>query len=141
MKTLQKLSENKELQKAVSKMSHYHIEQFAKDAERYIKAVKEERVICSIGSVSASGMSRTMKFLAPEKNTARKAYQYLNFFAFFKAMGFREAGKYGDYFRINGCGMDMVFHTNYTIIHRLQRYGFISKKQCEKLAQSTPQVI
>jgi hypothetical protein len=95
---------------------------------------------CSIGSVSSSGMSRTIKFLAPEKNIKRGEYQYLNFFAFFRILGYTPV-KDSHYFRINGCGMDMVFHTNYSIIHKLHRLGFITKKQCEQLAQATPQVI
>ena len=46
-----------------------------------------------------------------------------------------------DYFTIGGCGMDMIFHTNYTIIHRLYKLGFMTKKECEKLCQMTPSII
>lgn len=116
------------------------IESFISDAQRWLKAIKEGRVICSIVSVSNSGMSRIMRFNAPEFNKYTKRYQYLNFNYFFKQMGFTEIrAKWG--FRIYGCGMDMVFYTNYTIIHRLHQLGFITRKECDKLAQMTPSVI
>ena len=136
------LSENKELMSGINKMSHYTVEQFSNDASRYVKAIAEGRVICSIGSVSNSGMSRTIKFLAPEKSKYDKKtrFYYSNFFAMFKALGFSPV-KDSDYFRINGCGMDMIFHTNYSIMHRFERLGIITKKQCEGLAQQTPSVI
>ena len=58
-----------------------------------------------------------------------------------KTLGFSPANKNSNYFRIYGCGMDMIFHTNYTIIHKLARLGFLNKKECESLAQNTPQTI
>jgi hypothetical protein len=51
------------LRKKIENQQYYSVDQFYKDAERYVKAIKEGRVICSIGSVSRSGMSRTIKFL------------------------------------------------------------------------------
>ena len=67
-------------------------------------------------------------------------FNYLNFYQFFTQLGFAKV-KNSNTFRISGCGMDMIFHTNYTIMHQLCRYGFITKKECENLAQKTPQVI
>ena len=135
---LSKIEANKELSKKLSTMSHYNAEQSLKDAERYIKAIKERRMICNIISVSNSGMSRNLKFLSCEKSKHDKEYWYSNYFAFFKALGYTEA-KEG--FRVNGCGMDMVFHTNYTNIHSLKNIGLISDKECRILAQMTPTVI
>ena len=140
-KLLTNIGNEKTLNKALQNEKYYNVLSFINDAERYIDAIKEGRVICSIGSVSSSGMSRTIKFLACTKNMQRKNYQYLNFFAMFRVLGYTPAGKYGDYFRINGCGMDMIFHTNYSIIHKLHRLGFINKKQCAEYCQQTPQVI
>ena len=134
---LSKIEANKELSKKLSTMSHYNAEQFLKDAERYIKAIKERRMICNIISVSNSGMSRNLKFLSCEKSKHDKEYWYSNYFAFFKALGYTEA-KEG--FRVNGCGM-VVFHTNYTNIHSLKNIGLISDKERRILAQMTPTVI
>ena len=113
-------------------------ENFIENAERYIKAIKQGRMICSIGSVSSSGASRTMKFLELARGTP--CYSLLNFFQFFCMLEYR-AIKDNDYFRINGGGMDMVFNTNYCIIHKLYKLGFLSAKARDKLAQSTPRVI
>lgn len=144
-RVLKNIAENKELQKDQRKLSHYSDEQFYNDALRYISAIKQGRVICNIESVSSTGMSRVIKFFECHKiqNTYDKKvrYSYYNFHAFFIMMGYERAGKYKDGFRIHGCGMDMIFHTNYTNIHRLRRLGFINQKQCDSLAQMTPTVI
>jgi hypothetical protein len=140
-KIIAAIESSKELSKAIKSSSYYSNEQFISDAKRYIQAINKGTMINSIGSVSNSGMSRTIKFLAPEYNKYTKRYQYCNFFAFFKALGFNEARSKEHYFSIGGCGMDMIFHTNYTIIHRLHRLGFITKKPCDFLAQQTPQTI
>ena len=141
MRTIIKaIGSDKDLTKRLSKEQHYSTEQFIRDAKRYIKAIKERRVICSIGSVSRSGMSRTIKLIAPEKSKHDRGYYYLNFFAFMRVLGYTPAGN-THYFRINGCGMDMIFDTNYTIIHRLHRLKLVNKKECEKLAQMKLAVI
>lgn len=136
----QNIANNKEISKKLQNESFYSEDQFIKDAERYIKAIKEGRMICNIDKVSASGMSRTLKFLSCGKGSQGN-YMYLNYFVFFRILGFSPADSHSHYFRIHGCGMDMVFHTNYTIIHQLHRLGFISKKQCSNLAQQTPNCI
>jgi len=131
---------NKDIQKAIKQLSHYSTEQFINDANRYLLAIEQGRMINSIGSVSASGMSRNIKFLSCEKHSNEDRYQYYNFYCLFVALGFRKAKK-DHYFNINGCGMDMIFHTNYTIVHDLFRLGFIDKAKCEVLAQMTPTTI
>ena len=96
-------------------------------------------MINSIDSVSSSGMSRTIKFLSCEKSKTN--FYYRNYFGFFLALGYTPKNDRSNYFRISGCGMDMIFHTNYTIIHRLTRLGFLTKKECSILAQKTPSTI
>lgn len=109
------------------------------DAARdYIKAVKDGRMLCVIESVSQSGMSRVMKFHSCEKNGY--GYYYRQYWNFFKSMGYSQA-KNSDGFRVAGCGMDMVFATNYNIIHKLASLGFLNKKQCSELSQKTPTVL
>jgi len=137
---------NKEILKGISKLKYYTIENFISDAKDYIKAINEQRMLCVIEKVSSSGMSRNIKFHSCEKNgidkTAPEAnnYYYRQYRCLFIALGYTEV-KNSDSFRIGGCGMDMIFHTNYTIIHRLHRLEFITKEQCEKLAQQTPVVL
>lgn len=127
-----------EVIKNIGKQSYYDAERFTADAKRYIKAIKEGRMINSIGSVSNSGMSRTIKFV--EMNKLGKQCRIYNFFVFFKVMGYTPV-KQSDYFRINGCGMDMIFATNYNIIHNLHRMRFMNKAQCNTCAQMTPSTI
>lgn len=127
-----------EVKKYISKEKYYNEEQFTKDAKRYIKAIKEGRIICLIASVSKSGMSRTIRFMECKKAEGINKYYYLNYNQFFRALGYSQAG---DNFRIGGCGMDMIFHTNYTNIRNLHRMGFLNKKDCDKLAQETPTTI
>lgn len=138
-----KANEVKAIVSAYNKNKVYKVDDsvFIDHAKRYIKAIKEGRILCSIESVAPSGMSRVIKFVEVSKYSDRKQYAVLNFYQFFVMLGFSPAGKYKNGFRVNGCGMDMVFHTNYSIIHKLHRLGFITKKQCDELAQKTPHVI
>lgn len=132
------VEKNKEIQKNISKkLRYYNTQQFCEDAQRYLKAISERRMFCVIHSVANSGMSRNLSFYAHEKNTKIESdYSLLNFNAFFLALGYSEAKNKG--FKIGGCGMDIVFHTNYSIIHTLKRLGAIDEKTCEHLAQQTP---
>ena len=123
----------------VKKYGSSEVSQFTQSAKRYIKAIKQGRVICNIENVSRSGMSRNLKFLECS-GTIKNGFNYLNFWSLFKDLGFTTLQNRQS-FKINGYGMDMVFHTNYQIMHQLQSLGFISKKECEILAQKTPNVI
>lgn len=115
------------------------VEDFIADAERYISAIKEGRMLVKIGSVSRYGSRRLMKFYECKKNKGRNRYTYLNFINLFHLLGY-SIDKDG-YIRVGGGGMDMVFHTNHTVIHKLADLGFLTKKQCEKLSQQTPTTI
>ena len=117
-----------------------NIDTFLNHANRYINAIKEKRMICSIGSVSRSGMSRTIKFLEMKKNDTSNQHSLKNFYQFFDALGYSKI-KNSDYFRIGGCGMDMIFNTNYTIMHDLKRMGLVSDEECRTLAQKTPSIV
>lgn len=143
MTKLQKIAKNiesdKELSKIINGLSYYKIDDFIKDAIVYIKAIKERRMLCIIKSVSNSGMSRTLKFNSFE-GTKTGGY-YRQYWALFSALGYKESKSNRDAFNIGGCGMDMIFHTNYTIIHKLGRLGFLNKKEVDHLAQQTPTVL
>lgn len=125
------------IEKMIKSIRHYDTERFIDDAAKYVAAIKEGRMCCIIHSVAKSGMSRVISFRSCEMG--ERAY-YRQYLMLFEALGYKELGNTGT-FRIGGCGMNMVFHTNYTIIHRLHRLGLISKEECEKLAQETPTVL
>lgn len=134
-----KILANKEVCTKMAKISYYDVDRFIDDCQKYIAAIKSGRMLCIIGSVSSSGMSRTIKFSSCEKGKERSWYR--NYNCLFLSLGYTEAIKGWGYYRISGCGMDMVFHTNYSIIHRLHNLGFITKKECESYAQMTPVVL
>jgi len=135
---IKNVNSDKELMGRINKESYSDVNYFVAHANRYIKAIKEGRVINSIGSVSKSGMSRTLKFLECSKNG--KGYSYYNFYLLFRLLGFTKVND-SDFFRVYGCGMDMIFDTNYRIIHTLHRCGILNNKECASLAQMTPPVI
>lgn len=124
-----------ELIKAINKAKHYDVEQFITDGLAYIKAIKDGRMLCIIKSVASSGMSRVLVFHSCKKMGNR--YVYRGHDMLFEMLGFKMNSKRTGYV-INGCGMDMVFNTNYRIIHKLERLGFIDKEECAKLAQEKP---
>ena len=131
----------KDVLKRIENNEYYTLDQFKDDVKRYIKACEQERMICNIESVSASGMSRVMRFCEFSFDTTHKLGHILNFYDLFEALGYSSAGKYSDDFRISGCGMDMVFATNYNIIHNFKSMGFIHKKRCDSMAQKTPKCL
>jgi len=143
MKTLKSINQeqvSKFLDVQPSQISeYYNLEDVTKDIISYIKAVKSGAMLCVIDSVSNSGMSRVISFKACEKS--KSGFNYRQFSFLFKCLGYKETKKYSGKFRIGGCGMDMIFHTNYTNIHTFKRMGILSAKDCSTLSQKTPVVL
>jgi len=137
-KIIQVVTEDKEIQKRINKLQFYNETDFISDAKCYIKALKEGRLRYSVIKVSASGMSRQIQIISCERagsyKTKGQSFYYRQYYTFLKVIGYRW-NKDRDAIIVSGCGMDMLFHTNYNIIHRLTRLGFINKKQCAKLSQ------
>ena len=126
--------------KAIDKQKYYSREQFVDDVKCYIKAIKDGRMINVIHSVSSSGMSRVISFHSCEKNKNTNSHYYRQYVSLFRALGYAKGNN--DYnFRISGCGMDMIFHTNYSNIHVFKRLGFLNDAECSKLAQMTPSTL
>lgn len=105
---------------------------FEREAKQYISAIEQGRMICFIHSVSRSGMTRYMSFKA-----YAKSFYYKGFNQFISSLLGIKLNKQCKLI-VEGCGMDMVFNTNYEVINALQRIGYLSKKRAEKLAQKTP---
>lgn len=128
-----------EVKKVITKNEYYSEDNFIKDAQNWIKAIKEGRIICSVVSVSSSGMTRQLKFLSCESSNYKddEKYYFRQYNTMLQSLGFRyNKNKYC--ISVSGCGMDMIFHTNYTIIHQLKRMGFINDVECSTLSQMTP---
>ena len=120
-----------EVQKRITKESYYGETDFVNDAKAYIAAVKSGRILYTVTSVSKSGMSRHISVKSFEGKMTEGYYR--NYIGLFRALGYKI-----DFFgsvKIPGCGMNMLFATNHSIIYSFHRMGFITKKMCDVLAQ------
>src|SRR5699024_5134852 len=88
---LKKISNDKEVMRNINNNSYYTIERFYEDVKRYIKAIKEGRMINNISHVSSSGSSRDMKFLSCERNKYDNGFHYQNYYTLFLTLGYSES--------------------------------------------------
>ena len=141
MKKIERITKNIESSKGLMKMLKkvdLTIERFISDAQTYLKAVKEHRISYTVDTVSRSGMSRTIVITSCEKSVynGKRSFYYRQYNAMLEAMGYSVKRGYRDAIRVGGCGMNMLFATNYSIVWTLHRLGFINRKQCDVLAQA-----
>ena len=132
---LANIQNDKEIQKGISKLRNFSNEDFLEHAKDYIKAIKQNRMFCVIDSVSNSGMSRNIHFHSANKEKNR--FYFRQYWALFTALGYSK-GNTNNNFRISGCGMDMIFATNYNNIHKFKNLGILTDSECRKLCQMTP---
>ena len=138
MKKLERIKKNIENDKDIMKRirKYYNnIEDLISDIQTYISAVKSGRILYEVITVSKSGMSRTIKITSCEK-ASKNRYYYRQYCCMLGVLGETVVSGYRDTIRVYGCGMNMLFSTNYNLMHTFCRLGFISKKQCKKLAQA-----
>ena len=130
------IENNKELLKGLKKVD-MSIDQFIRDAQTYLRAVKERRISYTVDTVSKSGMSRTLVITSCERWRwdGKLRYYYRQYNTMLQAMGYSVKRGYRDSIRVHGCGMNMLFATNYNIVWSLHRLGFINRKQCDVLCQ------
>lgn len=123
---------SKEQLKRLNKESYYNEENFIKDCKIYIKALKANRVRYSVTHVSSSGMSRDINIISFEGSMSNGYFR--NYNMMLTILGYSFA-KHSNDIKVSGCGMNMLFATNYDIIHTFKRMGLIKNKTCEVLAQ------
>ena len=122
----------KEMTKRLNEEEYYNQEDFIKDCKTYIKALKAGRLQYTVTHVSVSGMSRNINIQSYE-GTKSKGY-FRNYNMMLTILGYSFA-KYSNDIKVSGCGMDMLFKTNYDIIHTFKRMGLIQSKTCNILSQ------
>jgi hypothetical protein len=132
----QAIKADEQLVKAIDKVRFYDVDMFISDADEYINAIRHKGMICIIHSVSASGMTRNISFHSVSKY--QSDYHFRQYYALFLSLGYTLSSKSRNSFKIYGCGMDMIFDTNYSIIRNLHALGFISDSDCNVLCQMTP---
>ena len=130
---MQNINLTNEMIKRIENNEYYSKENFVSDCKTYIKALKSGRLQYRAISVSSSGMSRDI-LISSFEGSMTKGY-YRNYTNMLKVLGFNFASKYSSEIRVKGCGMNMLFATNYNIIHTFKDINLISKKQCEILSQ------
>lgn len=128
---MKKVTLSKEIQKRLSKEKYYTQDDFIKDCMTYIKAVKSGRIKYKVFSVARSGMSRNI-YISSFEGTMDSGY-YTNYVPMLRVLGYTVLKD--NTIRVGGCGMNMLFATNYNIINSLYHMGFINKKECDILAQ------
>jgi len=83
----------------------------ATELTRIKNALLKGRFYCGVDSVSKSGMSRKIRLAYIYKNKLRTITDSF-------ILGLAGCDKNG---RISGCGMDMLFHAQYTLFQNLHR--------------------
>ena len=121
----------KEITKRLDLEPYYDEESFINDCKSYIKAVQSGRISYKVMSVARSGMSRTISISSFEGKMSQGYYR--TYTSMLEALGYK-LNDNGDA-KITGCGMNMLFATNYNIIHSLHKMKFISKAKRDILAQ------
>ena len=122
----------KEVLKNLTKNEYYTKDNFCKDVESFIAAIRDGRLITEVISVSRSGMSRDIMIKAFEGDY--KNGYYRNFIGMFRTLG-EKVTKEG-YIKVSGCGMDMVFSLKYQTLLSFENMGFLQKSEALKLANS-----
>lgn len=122
----------KEQLKRLSKEKYYDESDFIKDCKIYIKALKDNRVKYMVTHVSTSGMSRNINIISFEGNMTNGRFRNYNMMLTVLGYSF---DKYSNDIIVKGCGMNMLFATNYNIIHTFKSMGLIKNKTCEILSQ------
>ena len=130
---MQKVNLTNEMIKRIENNKYYSNEDFINDCKTYIKALKSRRLQYMVTNVSKSGMSRDI-LISSFEGSMTKGY-YRNYASMLEVLGFSFVPKYLSEIRVKGCGMNMLFATNYNIIHTFKNINLISKKQCEILSQ------
>lgn len=128
---MKKVALSKEILNNLKKNEYYGEEDFIHDCKVYIKALKSGRLQYTVTNVSKSGMSRDINIQSYE-GTMLKGY-YRQYTGLTAALGYKRSG-WAD-IRVGGCGMNMMFATNYNIIHDFKRMGLISESDCKTLCQ------
>jgi hypothetical protein len=105
----------------------------------YVKASNENRLFCSIKSVSRSGMSRTVVFYEMKREKNKSRYYIRPFYTLFLFLGYKLTKN--DSFKITGCGANMIFVTHNSVIMQIENFGIIGKAKADILSQRTPTAV
>lgn len=123
----------KEMIKRLSKEEYYTQEDFTKDIQTYIKALREGRLQYLVMNVSNSGMNRNILVQSCEQNKNNNNFYYRQYSKMFEILGYKLDKNFN--IKVSGCGMNMLFATNYNLIRTFKNMNIITAEDCEMLAQ------
>lgn len=130
---MQNITLSKEIEKRLSKEEYYTKEMLLSDIQTYIKALKEGRVQYLVISVSSNGMNRNILVQSCEQNKNTNNFYFRQFSRMFEMLGYKLNKDYN--IKVSGCGMNMLFATNYNLIRTFKNMNIISSAEAEILAQ------
>lgn len=141
MRKLEKITKNiendKDIMRRLKNNQYYTLNDLIRDIKCYIAALRAGRLQYTVLSVSKSGMSRNITIQSCERSKwdNKIHYYYRQYNEMLKALGYTIVRGYTDAIRVAGCGMNMLFATNYSLIRSFARLGFISKQERDLLCQ------
>ena len=130
---MQNITLSKDIEKRLSKEEYYTKEMLLNDIQDYIKALKEGRLQYLVMNVSSNGMNRNILIQSCEQNKTNNNFYYRQYSRMFEMLGYKLNKDY--YIRVSGCGMNMLFATNYNLIHTFKNMNIISENEAGILAQ------
>lgn len=130
---MQTITLSKETIEALSKKEYYNEDILISDINCYIEALKEGRLQYLVTKVSASGMSRNILIQSCEKSKSNNKFYFKQYSNMLECLNYKLDRDYNVI--VKGSGMNMLFATNYRLIHIFKEMGFIDELECETLAQ------
>ena len=130
---MQNITLSKEIEKRLSKEEYYTKDMLLDDIQTYIKALKEGRLQYMVMNVSSNGMNRNILVQSCEQNKTSNNFYFRQYSRMFEMLGYKLNKDYN--IKVSGCGMNMLFATNYNLIHTFKNMNIISSAEAEILAQ------
>ena len=130
---MQNITLPKETEKRLSKEEYYTKEMLLDDIQDYIKALKEGRLQYLVMNVSSNGMNRNILIQSCEQNKTNNNFYFRQYSRMFEMLNYKLDKDYN--IRVSGCGMNMLFATNYYLIQTFKSMNIISDSEADILAQ------
>ena len=130
---MQNITLSKDIEKRLSKEEYYTKEMLLSDIQDYIKALKDGRLQYLVMNVSQSGMNRNILIQSCEHYKATNKFYFRQYSRMLEMLNYKLDKNY--YVKVSGCGMNMVFATNYYLIQTFKSMNIISESEANILAQ------
>ena len=130
---MQNITLSKDIEKRLSKEEYYTKEMLLDDIQDYIKALKEGRLQYLVMNVSSNGMSRNILIQSCEQNKNNNNFYFRQYSRMFEMLNYKLDKDYN--IRVSGCGMNMLFATNYYLIQTFKSMNIITENEANILAQ------